>query len=511
MASHHPLVLIILDGFGYREETSHNAIALANTPNFDKWWQDYPHTLITGSGQAVGLPKGQMGNSEVGHLNMGAGRVVQQDFTRIDSEIDNGRFKQNPVFCDAFDELAKNQHALHILGLLSPGGVHSHEKQIHALIELAAARNIQQIYLHAFLDGRDCAPKSATASIQSTMDLFKQLGIGKIASICGRYYAMDRDQRWDRVQQAYDLLTLGQADFHAKDALAALQLAYDRGETDEFVKATSIDPSVKINEGDLVVFMNYRADRARQLTRALTANDFNEFNRQAVPKLQSMITLTEYSSDFNLPIAYQPIKHQNVLGEYISDRGLSQLRIAETEKYAHVTFFFNGGVETPFTKEKRVLIPSPKVATYDLQPEMSIYELADAFVKEMNANDFAMVICNIANADMVGHTGKLDAAIKAIEAIDECLGKMVQCVKAKGGEVLITADHGNAECMENAITHQPHTAHTSEPVPFLYIGRHATVVKSDGALQDVAPTMLTLLGLPIPAEMTGRAIFEIKD
>lgn len=508
-----PLALIILDGWGYREATEANAILQAHKPNWDTLWKKFPHCLISGSGRCVGLPDGQMGNSEVGHLNMGAGRVVHQDLTRIDQAIQTGEFFQNPVLNKAIERSVETQKAIHVFGLLSPGGVHSHEKQIHALLMLAAKKGAKAVYLHMFLDGRDTPPRSAMPSLVALTALCQQLQCGQIASLIGRYYVMDRDKRWDRVQVAYDLLTSGKADYHADNAITGLELAYARGEHDEFVKATSIhagdEKPVVVADGDTIIFMNFRADRAREITRAFIDTNFTEFPRATKPTLASFVTLTEYDATFAVDVAFLPERLDNLLAGYLSSLKLKQLRIAETEKYAHVTFFFNGGIEEPFPYEDRILIPSPKVATYDLKPEMSAYELTDRLISEIKRNEYDVIICNFANPDMVGHTGNFDAAVKAIETIDTCLGKIVPVLLEAGGEALITADHGNAELMFDDITQQPHTAHTSELVPLLYIGWQkvqANLVKQ-GNLADIAPTMLHLMGLPQPKEMTGQPLF----
>jgi 2,3-bisphosphoglycerate-independent phosphoglycerate mutase len=509
----HPLALIILDGWGYREETESNAIAAAHKPHWDYMWQHYAHTLVSGSGRCVGLPEGQMGNSEVGHLNMGAGRVVHQDFTRIELAIENGEFATNPALITAIVDAKKLHKAIHIMGLLSPGGVHSHENQIHALIELTAKQQAPNVYIHAFLDGRDTPPRSALSSLENLTRHTETVGTGRIASLIGRYYAMDRDHRWERVQQAYDLLTLGKADYHAVDAMTGLRLAYDRGENDEFVQATSIHDDktqpVTIADGDTVIFMNFRADRAREITHTFIDKNFQGFPRQACPDLNAFVTLTEYDPVFNVSVAFAPDRLTHTLGEYLSELGLRQLRIAETEKYAHVTFFFNGGIETPNIGEDRVLIPSPKVATYDLQPEMSAFELTERLVAEIRNNQYDVIICNFANPDMVGHTGNFAATVKAIEVIDACLAKITQALLDVGGEALITADHGNAELMFDNKTGQPHTAHTQELVPLIYVGRRAHPVKTNGILSDIAPTMLHLMGITQPKEMTGTPLFEL--
>jgi len=471
--------------------------------------------LIDASAGAVGLPDKQMGNSEVGHLNLGAGRVVYQEYTRVDRAITSGEFFRNAALTEAVDVAKASGGAVHILGLLSPGGVHSHENQIHAMAELAAKRGAKKIFVHAFLDGRDTPPKSAAASLDAMDRKFADLGVGRIASICGRYYAMDRDKRWDRVQRAYDLLTQGKGDFAADSAQAALKAAYDRDETDEFVKPTAIHPAgadpVTVGDGDSIVFMNFRADRARELTSAFIEPDFSGFARQRTPKLARFVTLTEYHSAFKVDIAFPPNRLDNMFGAYIAERGLHQLRIAETEKYAHVTFFFNGGIETPYPHEDRILIPSPKdVPTYDLKPEMSAPKVADEIVAAIKSGKYEVIVCNFANADMVGHTGNIDAATRAIEAIDAALGKILDATQAAGGELLITADHGNAEEMFDPKTGQPQTAHTTNPVPLIYVGRPA-VMAPTGSLQDIAPTMLSVMGLPIPNEMTGHSLVELRS
>jgi len=493
------LALIILDGWGYREDPRANAIAAAKKPCWDTLWERYPHTSISGSGKCVGLPDGQMGNSEVGHMNMGAGRVIHQDLTRIDLAIETREFFKNPAFLSALEKIRENGKALHILGLLSPGGVHSHEKHLQALLNLAATEKINQVYIHAFLDGRDTPPQSAMASLK----------IGKIASMIGRYYAMDRDKRWDRTQKAYELLTEGKADFYEKNPIEALKNAYARGETDEFVKPTALQE--KISDGDAVIFMNFRADRARQLTAAFVDPHFKDFERHVCPKLSSFITLTEYDKTLPVTVAFPAQDYHHLFAECVSDKEFKQLRIAETEKYAHVTYFFNGGREEAFPGEERILIPSPKVATYDLQPEMSAPELTEQLVKAIKSKKYETIICNYANPDMLGHTGNFAATVKAIEAIDACLVQVIQALKEVDGEALITADHGNAEFMFDESTMQPHTAHTCELVPVLYIGRKAKITKLNGKLADIAPTMLYLMNLPQPPEMTGERLFTLCE
>lgn len=506
---HRPLALIIMDGWGYSEDPDNNAILAANTPVWDQLWQDYPHTLINASGQGVGLPGDQMGNSEVGHLNLGAGRVVYQEFTRISKAIEDGAFFQNPVLTAGVDKAIEHDKAVHIFGLLSDGGVHSHEEHIHAMVKLAVDRGARHVYVHAFLDGRDTAPKSAQASIDKLEAVFAEQGRGRLASMIGRYYAMDRDKRWNRVEAAYRLIAEGEAEFQADNATQALEMAYAREETDEFVKATSIGEPVRVEDGDSIVFMNFRADRAREITECFIKPDFDGFIRPREIKLAEYVTLTEYKKDYSSPIAFPNEKMKNILGAYLSSLGLKQLRIAETEKYAHVTFFFNGGLENPFEGEDRILVPSPKVDTYDQQPEMSAPEVADKLAEAIHSEKYDVIICNFANADMVGHTGNFDAAVKAVEALDHCLGTVWTALKSVGGEMIVTADHGNAERMVNHETGQAHTAHTNNVVPLLFAGREA-ICHENGTLSDIAPTMLSLMDLPIPEEMSKHLLIEEK-
>jgi 2,3-bisphosphoglycerate-independent phosphoglycerate mutase len=501
--THRPIILIVLDGWGYSEDPDNNAIYHAKTPFWDSLWNNKPHTLIKGSGSYVGLPNGQMGNSEVGHLNLGAGRVVYQEFTRVSRAIRTGSFFTNQTLTDAVDIAINNHKAVHILGLLSDGGVHSHEEHIQAMAKLAAERGADRIYIHAFLDGRDTPPKSAQTYIEAMEHTLGEVGKGRIASIVGRYYAMDRDHRWPRVKAAYDLISSGKAVYEAPTALEGLGMAYERQETDEFVQPTAIVPAgqkpVTVEEGDVVVFMNYRSDRARQITRPFIDPDFKEFERPEFPQLGAFVSLTEYSSDFDVPVAFPPERLKNVFGEYIAQLGLHQLRIAETEKYAHVTFFFNGGKEEPWPGEDRILISSPDVATYDMKPEMSAIELTDKLVEAIGSEKYD---------DMVGHTGNFDATVKALEALDSCLSRVVGAAVGVGGELLITADHGNAEQMMSKETGQAHTAHTSNPVPIVYIGRPAIMAET-GALSDVAPTLLYLMGVEKPAEMGGDSLVTL--
>ncbi len=508
-----PMVLIILDGWGHADSKKHNPTQAVKTPTIDYLFKNYPNLLIEASGEAVGLPKGQMGNSEVGHLHLGAGRKVPQDLTRIQNDVSQHAFSRNSCFSEVIQLAKKNNSAVHILGLLSPGGVHSHEDQICEFIQLLGDNHIEKNYFHAILDGRDTPPKSAQKSLERVEKLYAQLPGGQIASIIGRYYAMDRDKRWDRTQKAYDLLTLGSTNT-AKTALDALESAYQKNETDEFISPTSIADSknnklITINNNDIVVFMNFRADRARQLTRALTEPHFDFFTRQKIVRLDEFVTLTEYLENPLIHVAYPPLKINNTLGEYLSSHHLSQLRLAETEKYAHVTYFFNGGIEAPFPNETRELVASPAVATYDLQPEMSAYLLTDKLVSAIENKQYDAIICNYANPDMVGHTGDEKAAEKAVLVIDECLKKVLAALEKTGGEALITADHGNIEQMFDEKTNQPHTAHTTNLVPLIYVGRKAEVIKKTGALDDVAPTLLYLMGLTIPKEMTGHVLFKI--
>lgn len=508
-----PVALIILDGWGHREDSQHNPTKNAHTPEMDNLFKHYPCTLLEASGRAVGLPKGQIGNSEVGHLHIGAGRAVPQDLTRINDAVEDNSFKHNSVLLDAIQRAKRNHRSVHILGLVSPGGVHSHENHIIALIEMVNELGVKQ-NLHAFLDGRDVPPRSAQASLAKIEKLYQRLGNGQIASIIGRYYAMDRDNRWERINIAYDLITAGQAKFTATSATAGLEAAYARNENDEFVQATTIHANgaqpATLQNGDVVIFVNFRADRARQLCFALTDPLFTGFKRSVVPQLEAFVTLTEYAQELVAAVAFPPLSLKNTLGEFLSSQGLRQLRIAETEKYAHVTYFLNGGNETPFPKEERVLIPSPKVPTYDLKPEMSAVELTDRLVEAIESGSYDVIVCNYANPDMIGHTGVEKAANQAVEVIDQCMQRVVTSLKKIGGELLVTSDHGNVEVMYDEVNHQPHTAHTTNLVPLLYIGREAQWRAIDHpSLMDVAPTLLYLLGLTPPAEMTGKNLLQL--
>jgi 2,3-bisphosphoglycerate-independent phosphoglycerate mutase len=504
-----PLALLILDGWGHREDTQSNAIAHAKTPVLDGLVETCANTLISGSGLDVGLPDGQMGNSEVGHVNLGAGRVVYQDFTKITKAISDGDFFENPTLCDNLDKAINSDNAIHVMGLMSPGGVHSHTDHIFALLRMAAQRGATKLYLHAFLDGRDTPPRSAESSLQAADALFEELGVGKTATLIGRYYAMDRDERWDRVETAYHLMTQGQGEYQATSALEGLTASYERDENDEFVKPTVIGDPTAIKDGDAVFFMNFRADRAREITRAFVDVDFTGFERAVSPKLTGFVCLTQYAAAIDAPSAYPPESLNNVMGDWLAKKNMTQLRISETEKYAHVTFFYSGGREELFPGEERILIPSPKVATYDLQPEMNSEELTDKLVEAVKSGQYDAIICNYPNGDMVGHTGVFDAAVKACEAVDSCIGRVVEALKEVGGECLITADHGNAEQMQDPESGQAHTAHTSELVPFIYVGREATA-RQGGTLSDVAPTMLHLMGIEQPPEMTGKPIMTLN-
>ncbi len=505
-----PLVLLILDGFGFREETENNAIAMADTPCWDYLQENSPKTLLDCSGVAVGLPDQQMGNSEVGHIHIGSGRLMRQELSKVFAAIDDGSFFNNPVLCEAVDKAIDSDKALHILGLLSPGGVHSHELQIAAMAELAVKRGLSKVYMHAFLDGRDVPPKSAADSISLLEQKFAELGAGHIVSITGRFYAMDRDSRWERVELAHALLAEGRTEHKVDSAMAGLEAAYERGETDEFVLPTAVlvnDEIISIDPDDSVVFMNFRADRAREISRALTDVDFDGFKRSCIPHKGVYTTLTQYHEAFDYPIAFPPVEVKNGIGEVLANAGLKQLRLAETEKYAHVTFFLNGGRDEPFENEDRILVPSPKVKTYDLQPEMNAAEVTDHMVKAIKEGSHDVIICNYANCDMVGHTGVLNAAVKAVEAVDHSLSRIVEALNEVDGQMLVTADHGNIELMVGDGTGQPHTAHTSNLVPLVHIGGSQPLT-DEGCLSDLAPTMLDILGLSQPDEMTGKSLIQ---
>lgn len=508
------LLLMILDGWGVREARQGNAVALARTPNYEKFLQVYPHSQLEAAGEAVGLPAGQMGNSEVGHLNIGAGRIVYQEFTRINHAIKDGSFFKNPVLIEAYQKAKRNNGSVHLLGLVSDGGVHSHLDHIYALLKLALSQGVKRVFVHAFLDGRDTPPKSACRYLKELQRMIDELGVGYIATVAGRYYAMDRDHRWDRTKLAYEALVFGKGE-KASTPVEAVENAYQLGETDEFVKPTLIDSSVEskggqgaglVKEGDTVIFFNFRPDRVRQLTRSFIESDFKEFDRGSRPPRVFLATMTQYDEEFDIPVAFPPLGLKNTLADVLAQHGLKQLRIAETEKYAHVTYFFNGGEEEPGAGEDRVLIPSPKVATYDLKPEMSAYEVTERAIKEIKRENYHFTVLNFANPDMVGHSGYLEAAIEAIEAVDDCMGQVAKAILAQGGEVLITGDHGNAEEMLD-VEGKPYTAHTTNPVPFIYLGKRSLKLRRGGILADIAPTVLALLGLPKPVEMKGQSVF----
>lgn len=504
-----PLTLVILDGWGDTDLCSKNAIALADPPVFNALKRDYPYTFLEASALEVGLPQGQMGNSEVGHLNIGAGRVVYQEITRISREIHEGSFFENRELKKAMEYAMANQGALHLMGLVSDGGVHSHLEHIIALLEMAHRQGLTRVYLHAFLDGRDVPPVSALEYIEIIEDTMHRLGTGKVATVMGRFYAMDRDKRWERNRRAFEAMVLGVGK-QARSAREAVENSYRENVTDEFVEPTVIvdetgTPVGLVQDGDGVIFFNFRADRARQITRAFVDRDFNGFDRARRPEIY-YVCFTQYDVNIKAPVAFLPQSLKNTLGEYLSQQGLRQLRIAETEKYAHVTFFFNGGREQPYVNEDRILIPSPQVATYDLQPEMSAYKVTERVIEEINKGIYDVVIINYANPDMVGHTGNLEAAIAAIRAVDECVGQVVNAVRQAGGVTIVTADHGNAERMVDEETEQPCTAHTTNKVPFILVGDafRGKRLRKGGSLRDIAPTMLSILGLPIPEEMTGK-------
>lgn len=510
-----PVVLLILDGWGHREAPEDNAIYNANTPTWDRLWQQAPKTLISSSGLDVGLPEGQMGNSEVGHMSLGSGRVVYQSISRIDKAISDGDFFKNATYIEAIDKAIKDDKAVHIFGLLSTGGVHSHQNHILAMIDMAAQRGCKKVYVHAFLDGRDTPPRSAVEPLALLDQKFAELNCGRTASVIGRYYAMDRDNRWDRVQTAYDLFTESKADYQYDSAEQALAAAYQRDENDEFVSPSVIrkedQSDASIENGDAVIFMNFRADRAREITRAFVDDNFDGFERNKRPDLADFVCTTQYAEDIDAACAFPPVKMTNSFGEVMEKQGKTQLRIAETEKYAHVTFFFSGGREQLYTGEDRELIPSPDVATYDLQPEMSAPEVTEKLVAAINSGQYDTIICNYANGDMVGHTGVYDAAIKAAEAIDASVKAVTDAVLSADADCLITADHGNCEQMLDYETGQLHTQHTTELVPFIYVGNKSVNITTEkGKLADIAPTMLTLMGIEQPAEMTGNSLITVQ-
>jgi len=504
-----PVALLIVDGFALRDETYGNAVAQANKPNFDRYWNQYPHATLEASGLAVGLPEGQMGNSEVGHLNIGAGRVVYQDLTRITKSIREGEFFENETLLDAFRHVKENNKQLHLFGLLSNGGVHSHIAHLFAILEMAKRQSFDRVYIHGFLDGRDVSPDSAVGYIEQLQAKIAETGVGKIATVQGRYYAMDRDKRWERIEKAYRAMVYADAP-HYQDPITAVKESYEKSIMDEFVMPTVITdeqgtPVSTIADGDAIIFFNFRPDRAIQISQAFTNEDFRGFDRgENHPRNLHFVCLTHFSESVDGYVAYKPSNLDNTLGEVLSQQGLKQLRIAETEKYPHVTFFFSGGREQEFPGETRILIPSPKVATYDLQPEMSAIELTDAVVAEIEADNFEAIILNFANCDMVGHSGKMEPTIKAVETVDACLGRVVEAITAKGGVAVITADHGNADLMLDP-EGRPITSHSTYPVPVIVTKEGATL-REDGVLADLSPTLLALLGVAQPAEMSGKSL-----
>lgn len=503
-----PLLLMILDGWGNNPNPENNAVALAETPTMTRLCRDYPCTEIGTSGMAVGLPEGQMGNSEVGHLNIGAGRTVYQDLTRVSKAIMDGDFYRNPVLLECMEKVKAAGGRLHLSGLLSDGGVHSHNSHLYALVEMAKSAGVKELFIHCLLDGRDTPPKSGAGYLIQLEAELQRIGYGKVASVMGRYYAMDRDNRWERVEKAYRAIVSGEGN-RATGSAEAIQWSYGENVNDEFViPAVVTGVEGRVQDGDGFIFFNFRSDRAREITRALALDDFNGFPRENRPRLAAYVCMTEYDATFGLPIAFGPEELTNILGDVISRAGLTQLRIAETEKYAHVTFFFNGGSEIPFPGEDRALIPSPKeVATYDQKPEMSAYLVTDELLSRLDSGSYDLIVLNLANADMVGHTGILPSAIKAIETVDDCVGRLTRKVLALGGRILITADHGNAETMVDD-NGSPQTAHTCNPVPFILVddSRKAAKLRTGGILADLAPTVLQILGIPQPKEMTGKSL-----
>ncbi|MBC7931097.1 MAG: 2,3-bisphosphoglycerate-independent phosphoglycerate mutase [Rubrivivax sp.] len=504
-----PLALIILDGFGYSAAREGNAVALASMPFYDEIREKYPHTLIEASGTCVGLPNGVMGNSEVGHLNMGSGRVIMTDVRRIEYSIETGEFFSNPAFVAAMDNARARGGALHLMGLLSDGLVHSSQEHLYALLRMAKARGLEHAYVHCFLDGRDTPPSSAERYVKALQEKIAETGFGEIASLCGRYYAMDRDKRWERTKRAYDLLVHAEGE-RAADPLAAIRRSYERGTTDEFIEPVAITrtdgvPVATIKDGDSCIFYNFRADRARQITRALAVAGFDEFLTPERPFID-YVCFTLYDGTFGLPIAFAQLQHKNILAEVFASLGVRNYRLSETEKYAHVTYFFNGGTELEFPHERRLLVPSPKVATYDLMPEMAAFKVTDKILRAIEERETDVFIVNFANPDMVGHTGNLGKTIEAVQYVDTCLGWITKALKTARGRCLVTSDHGNCEQMVDPRTGQPHTAHTTNPVPFHLIDEDSIglPLRDDGALEDVAPTILGLLGLDKPADMTGR-------
>lgn len=505
-----PTMLMILDGYGINKNSYGNAIAAASKPNLDRIFNTYPHTTLKACGLDVGLPAGQMGNSEVGHLNIGAGRIVYQELTKITKEIEEGSFFKNEVLNNAMERVIENNSALHLLGLVSDGGVHSHIQHLFALLDMAKQKGVTKVYVHALLDGRDVPPRCATNYISQLEAYMKEIGLGQISVVAGRYYGMDRDKRWERVVKFYDAMTLGEG-VKSQTAVEAIELAYSNGQNDEFVLPTVIgageSPST-VSDKDSIIMFNFRPDRAREITRAFVSDDFDGFERKKIIKELHYVCMTQYDAEMpNVSVAFPPQSLKNTLGEYLAKQNLSQLRIAETEKYAHVTFFFNGGVEAPNKNEDRILIPSPSVATYDLQPEMSAYKVTDAVLEQIQKEKYDVIILNFANADMVGHTGVFEAAEKAIEAIDQCVSQIADAILSKGGQILLTADHGNADCMLNE-KGEIVTAHSLNDVPLVHISKEPVKLKDGGILADIAPTMLDLMGITIPDEMTGKSLVD---
>ena len=499
-------LLCILDGWGYRNNENHNAVFSANTPNYDNFIQNRPHTFIHADGLSVGLPEGQMGNSEVGHLNIGAGRIVYQELTRINKSIDEGEFFNNEEFLNAINHVKRNNSAMHIYGLVSSGGVHSSLYHLKALIKLMAQNDLKEVYIHAFLDGRDTPPKSANKFLAEIEEELKKYNFPKIASIIGRYWAMDRDKRWDRVERAYNCLTLGEGN-KEENSETAINNSYKNEVTDEFVEPAVIQER-RIDDNDAVIFFNYRPDRAREITRAFTDNNFDGFERKKVIKNLYYVCMTQYDETFDVPVAFRPQTLANILGDVLDNNNIKQFRTAETEKYAHITFFFNGGVEKSGKLETRALVNSPKVATYDMKPEMSAYEVCDNVLNALDDEQYGFILVNFANPDMVGHTGVMEAAVKACEAVDECVGKIAKKALENNVTMIITADHGNAECMFNEETNAPHTAHTTNVVPFIIVSNEAWEVDKEGALCDIAPSVLDILDIKKPQEMTGKSIIK---
>jgi len=510
-----PAVLLILDGYGLNDRTDGNAIAQARTPVMDRLMKEYPFVKGYASGMAVGLPEGQMGNSEVGHINMGAGRIVYQELTRITKEIQDGTFFENPALMAAIDNCKKNNSDLHLYGLLSDGGVHSHNTHLYGLLELAKRNGLKNVYVHAFLDGRDTPPASGKGYIEELLEQMKKIGVGKIATVMGRYYAMDRDNRWDRTEKAYRAMVYGEGDI-ADDPVTAVQNSYDKEVYDEFVIPAVImengKPVATIKENDSIIFFNFRPDRARQITRAFCEDDFSAFDRGKNRMDITYVCFTDYDATIpNKLVAFHKVSIDNTFGQFLSQHNMKQLRIAETEKYAHVTFFFNAGVEVPYEGEDRILVNSPKVATYDLKPEMSVYEVTDHLVEAIKSGKYDVIVCNFANPDMVGHTGVMEAAIKAIEAVDECVGKVLEALLSVDGMMFVCADHGNAEQLIDYETGEPYTAHTTNPVPFILVNYDKNyTLAEDGVLADIVPTLIEMMGMEKPKEMTGKSLLVRK-